>query len=221
MFDGSIGTDKLSAKFSFYKIRKRTQALENEAQNEMWLTRPYLSKEETDFMENGVFRPRRSLEGAKGVVLDDNGGVIQKSNKTTGILKPYQIPKDLLPIKYQKSQKLKQQQSEIMNRKQLKPDVRGTDIWKSMEKYRTWERDDQVDLDFYKKYHNMAVPRAFPAAMPEAREKWFAWDRIPGFKTPETNTKTASASRADSIPHPLAYDTSISGEDSSSSHFTP
>ena len=165
MFDGSIGTDSLSAKFSFHKIKARTKALETEAQNEMWLTRPYLSKEETDFMNNGVYTPKRNIEHDENVVLDDFGGVINRG-KHTGRLNPEQIKEkfghEMLPLKYVRGLKQKQEQSEIMNRKQLKPDVRGADIWKSMEKYRTWERDDEVDLDFYRKYHNMAVPKAYP-----------------------------------------------------------
>merc|ERR1711976_915282 len=173
-------------------------------------------------MNKGVFTPRRNIENDKGVVLDDHGAVINRG-KHTGRLNPDQIVKmygpEMLPKKYVKDLKQKQEQSEIMNRKQLKPDVRGADIWKSMEKYRTWERNDDVDLDFYRKYHNMAVPRAFPKAMPEAREKWFAWDKIQGFNSPDSGTAKSHSNRADSIPHPLAYDTSI--EQESSEAFTP
>ena len=180
MFDGSIGTDSLSAKFSFHKIKARTKALETEAQNEMWLTRPYLSKEETEFMNNGVYTPRRNFENDQGVVLDDHGSVI-KRGKFTGRLNPDQIVEkfgaEMLPLKYVKNLKQKQEQSEIMNRKQLKPDVRGADIWKSMEKYRTWERTDEVNLDFYRRFHNMAVPRKYPTTMPVARDKWDVWSR--------------------------------------------
>ena len=217
MFDGSIGTDSLSAKFSFHKIRARTKALEIEAQNEMWLTRPYLSKEETDFMNKGVFTPRRNIENDKGVVLDDFGAVINRG-KHTGRLNPDQIVKlygpEMLPTKYVKDLKQKQEQSEIMNRKQLKPDVRGADIWKSMEKYRTWERKDDVDLDFYRKYHNMAVPRKYPTTMPVPTEKWETWQKIEGFNPPkqQQSVETKSSPYNDQIPHPLAYD--ISAEES-------
>lgn len=211
MFDGSIGTDSLSAKFSFHKIKARTKALETEAQNEMWLTRPYLSKEETDFMNNGVYTPKRNIEHDENVVLDDFGGVINRG-KHTGRLNPEQIKEkfghEMLPLKYVRGLKQKQEQSEIMNRKQLKPDVRGADIWKSMEKYRTWERDDEVDLDFYRKYHNMAVPKAYPTTMPMAREKWGAWSRVEGFTAPK-ESQVSSEKSNDFIPHPLSYDVSV------------
>merc|ERR1712179_512977 len=122
----------------------------------------------------------------------------------------------MLPLKYVRSLKQKQEQSEIMNRKQLKPDVRGADIWKSMEKYRTWEREDEVSLDFYSKYHNMAVPRKYPTTMPVAREKWETWSKVEGFKAPKETVMPKESH--DFIPHPLAYDVSVDGTEENVTH---
>lgn len=60
-----------------------------------------------------------------------------------------------------------------------------------MEKYKTWKRKDEGSLDFYKQYHNLAVPKKFPLSMPPAIDKWEAWGKVEGFKKrSETNNFT-------------------------------
>ena len=83
-------------------------------------------------MNTGNFIPKKNISQMKDVIIDDDGNIV-KRGQHSGKIKAEDLPKELLPQAYLNAKKHAYEQKKFVDRKQLRPDVRGTDIWKSMD----------------------------------------------------------------------------------------
>lgn len=214
-FFTGYGKRKLDTRFSFYRISNRIKNLNVESQNELWISRPYLSREEHTFMNTGTYVPkeenisRADFEG-EDTVKDDFGNYIKKDKQMK-----VKVPKNLIPKMYLDQKADYAKIKELEYKAFVKPDVRGPDLWRTMEKYKTCDREDEGSLDFYRQYHNLAVPKKYPLSMPPAIDKWEAWEKVEGFQRGDSESNYSKHS--DAIPHPLAYDNELTTESYESS----
>lgn len=137
-FFTGYGKRKLDTRFSFYRIPNRIRNLNVESQNELWISRPYLSREEHTFMTTGTYVPkeenisREDFEG-EDTVKDDLGNYIKKDKYMK-----VKVPKELVPKMYLDQKADYAKIKELEYKAFVKPDVRGPDLWRTIfisEKY--------------------------------------------------------------------------------------
>ena len=182
MFSNADGKTTLSGKFSYHHIPNKIKRMDEELVTEMWLSRPFLDREKSHFMETGEFVPKGGFQkedfSKSQLVEDDNGNYINRPE--------INYPKNLQPNYYKDQKKLKLEAKRLKYSLSMKPNVYAADLWASAFKHKT-QKDFKIDenkisLDFYEKYHEMAVPRKYPLSMPPPEEDWKNWSRIPEFK---------------------------------------
>ena len=70
-----------------------------------------------------------------------------------------------------------------------------------MEKYKTYTRSEESSeigtLDFYQKYHEMAIPQKYPLSMPPPEDNWLNWERIDEFKPKNKNSYSEEMNKFD------------------------
>jgi len=184
MFSGADGKTTLSGKFSYHKIPKKIENMSSEQQTEMWLSRPYLDRQETHFMETGEFIPREGFNdkdyGPNAKTEDDQGNYVVRPQ--------IKYPKELTPKYVIDKKKLKLEAERLKYSLSLPPNEYAADMWASAFKYKVGDGDcskeklNKINLDFYDKYHEMAVPTRYPLSMPPPKDDWKNWVKIPEFK---------------------------------------
>ena len=189
IFAGSEGKDGLSGKFSYHHIEEKLKNFDEEITTEMWLSRPYLDRPTTHFMETGEFIPREGFNddeftGTADLLEDDVGNYINKPK--------IKYPESLTPNYYKNKKKLKLEADRIKYKLSIGPNVYAADLWASMYKHKTEERTDgkQANLDLYEKYHDLATPTNYPLSMPPPRDDWKNWSRIKEFSEYSKNIST-------------------------------
>lgn len=190
MFGGNQGNETLSGKFSYHKIPDKIKNMDEEVTTEMWLSRPYLDREVSHFMETGEYIPKSegaafdSNKFAKDAIIeDDNGNYIKRPT--------IKYPEDLTPSYFLDKKAKTLEAKRLKYKLSMKPNVYAADLWASVFKHDHEKRksEDKINLDFYEKYHEMAVPRNYPKTMPMAVEDWKNWSRVPEFKKYAANAE--------------------------------
>jgi len=187
MFSGADGKTTLSGKFSYHKIPKKIENMNQEMVTEMWLSRPYLDRSESHFMETGEFVPKEGFAAKDfrpGQLVEDDQGNYVESPKI-------KYPEELTPKYAVDKKKLKLEAERLKYSLSLPPNEYAADMWASAFKYKVGDSENdrsskkklnKINLDFYDKYHEMAVPTKYPLSMPPPQDDWKNWVKIPEFK---------------------------------------
>lgn len=194
MFSNADGKKTLSGKFSYHHIPKKIENMNEELVTEMWLSRPFMTREEAHFMETGDFVPpgksvSSSAPGGFTEMKDQfQPGQLVEDDQGNYIARPkIKYPEKYKPKYVQEKEKLKLEADRLKYSLSMKPNVYAADLWAASFKHQidpkvSKKELNKINLDFYQKYHDMAVPTKYPLSMPPPEDDWKNWIKIPEFK---------------------------------------